>query len=520
MAHLERERVVRRQYILIVCLVLFFILGIFSQSVQLVYAQDPAAAETVSISGTKIWVDRNGNVLPEDDHPDSAKLSLFANGTEVETKTVSAADNWNWEFNDLPKYDDNGEEINYMVREASLDDYKSDMKIVVLNTYSPSKEITVRKEWVDAGENAGTRPESVTIRLLANGVPVRTMELNAGKRWSDTFTELPIMDSATEDEIVYSIEEKPVTGYTTVINGSPETGYVITNTSESPALENARLMSRRFSSTQPDTNVGVEELPGPQENADSSEGQETGSGNENTGQNSELENTPLSGQETENNTEEINQSPNRGETPQTDRNRENSGQETNRTASQEEGSGSSRRVSMGRIPESFSTVTELPGTGLTGRLSFHAKLNYVPLAMELEIPSLNVHSEIVKVPSAGGNFPVEGLGMEAGLLEGTALPGKGVSVLAAHNTLSSEEYGPFALIAALEEGERIFVRDADGSMMIFEVWSNAKIDASDVSGLFAAASEFEPSLTLLTCEDELLTGGYASRRIVSARKIN
>ena len=109
--------------------------------------------------------------------------------------------------------------------------------------------------------------------------------------------------------------------------------------------------------------------------------------------------------------------------------------------------------------------------------------------------------------------------MDAGLLEGTALPGDGLTVLAAHNTLSHEKYGPFALISALEEGERIFVRDENDSIMIFEVYSNAKIEASDVPGLFAAASEYDPSLTLLTCEDEMITGGYASRRIVSARKI-
>ena len=443
MAHLERKRVVRRQYRLIVCLALVFITGIFPHSVHFAYAQDPAAAETVSISGTKIWVDQNGNVLPENAHPDSAELSLFANGVKRDTKTVSAADNWNWEFNDLPKYDENGEEISYTVREASLDNYKSDMKIVVLNTYSPS--------------TAANNSEDIS--------------------------------GDQEEELTRSI------------------------TNSNPEFRNRMFTARPLNLLNPEENYSLPETPGTGENTNSEE--YNGPGSENTGQNYEMGNTSQSGQETENSAEDINQSPNRDETPQTDRNRENSGQETNSAFSQEES-----RVSMGRIPESFSTVTELPGTGFTGNLSFHAKLNYEPLAMELEIPSLNVHSEIVKVPSADGKFPVEGLGMEAGLLEGTALPGKGVSILAAHNTLSHEEYGPFALIAALEEGERIFVRDADGSMMIFEVRSNAKIDASDVSGLFEQASEYEPSLTLLTCEDELLTGGYASRRIVSARKIN
>ena len=491
MAHLERNRVVRRQYILLICLVLFFVIGFLPNSIQSAYAQTAAGAETVSISGTKIWVDQNGNVLPENAHPDSAELSLFANGEEIDAKTVTAADSWNWEFRDLPKFDDNGKEINYMVREASLDDYKSDMKIVVLNTYSPSKEITVTKVWNDSDNRAGMRPESVTVRLLADGVVVdgKTLVLSEDNEWSGTFTGLPVVDASANTEIKYSVNEDPVTNYSADITETQKDGFTLTNTYVNP-----EFMLRRFAAARPQNLLDQGEN---NEITETQEAEENRNYEENNGSGSEV-----------------------NETPQTERNRENFGQETNQAPSREEDTGSSRRVPMGRIPESFSAVTELPGTGLTGSLSFHAKLNYEPLTMELEIPSLNVHTEIVKVPSAGGNFPVEGLGMDAGLLEGTALPGEGVSVLAAHNTLSREEYGPFALISTLEEGERIFVRDADGSMMIFEVCNNAKIDASDVSGLFAAASQYEPSLTLLTCEDELLTGGYASRRVVSARKIN
>ena len=540
MAHLERDRVVRRQYIFVACLALYLITGIFSHSIHFAYAQDPA--ETISVSGVKFWVDQNGNLLPEGAHPDSAKLSLYANNEKIDEKTVSAADSWNWEFKDLPKFDENGNEISYVVREDSLGDYKSDMKIALVNTYTPSKEIKVEKKWSDADAPAGARPESVTVHLYADGVLVKSMVLDNGNDWTGTFTELPVMDAASEEKVEYTVKEEPVTDYIAVVDVNPEQGYIITNNYKpiTPTL----MGVRRFTSARPTTNLGTEEFPAGEENSESSEGPGTGEslspeentpfgGNENdtpqtgrerensgedTNQRSEND-TPQSGRENENSGEQTNQR-SENDTPQSGRENGNSGGETNRIPSRERENAPTENINFVRIPESFKEIAELPGTGLTGSLPFHAKLNYEPLMMELEIPSLNVHSEIVKVPSVGGNFPVEGLGMDAGLLEGTALPGEGVSILAAHNTLSREEYGPFALIAALEEGERIFVRDTDGSMMIFEVCSNEKIDASDVSGLFAAASEYEPSVTLLTCEDELLTGGYASRRVVSARKIN
>ncbi len=102
-------------------------------------------------------------------------------------------------------------------------------------------------------------------------------------------------------------------------------------------------------------------------------------------------------------------------------------------------------------------------------------------------------------------------------MTGTALPGQGLSVIAGHNTLSSDEYGPFALISELEVGDRFFVRSENGSLMNFEVYANTKLVSDDVDGLYELASRFDSSLTLLTCEDELPEGGYAARRIIAAR---
>ncbi len=162
---------------------------------------------------------------------------------------------------------------------------------------------------------------------------------------------------------------------------------------------------------------------------------------------------------------------------------------------------------------------ELPLTGITAAKGAVRPLSvsYKPVKMELQIPGLNVVSEIVSVPVTEEGYAVEGLGMDAGLLEGSALPGEGVSVIAGHNTLNAEEYGPFAAILQLKSGDHFFVRDRGGRLMTYEVYGNQKIGSHDVKALEEAAVMYENTLTLLTCEDERPEGGYASRRIVSAR---
>ena len=139
--------------------------------------------------------------------------------------------------------------------------------------------------------------------------------------------------------------------------------------------------------------------------------------------------------------------------------------------------------------------------------------------MELQIPMLDLNSEIVSLTPENGQYPIDWLGKQTGWLEGSALPGEGLSVLAAHNTLNAEEYGPFALIGTLQKGDRFSLLQKNGSLLMFEVYANEKVGSNDFGTLEEIAAEFENTLTLLTCEDERLEGGYASRRIVAARKL-
>ncbi len=144
-------------------------------------------------------------------------------------------------------------------------------------------------------------------------------------------------------------------------------------------------------------------------------------------------------------------------------------------------------------------------------------LNYKPLRRTLEIPSVSAAAEIVSVPFTDGEYPVTWLGADAGLLEGSAMPGKGQSVLTGHNHLNTTEAGPFANLNAVAAGDHIFILDERGNLQTFIVYANVKVAENDISGVNRLIEGDPQSLTLITCEDERPEGGYASRRVVAAR---
>jgi LPXTG-site transpeptidase (sortase) family protein len=105
------------------------------------------------------------------------------------------------------------------------------------------------------------------------------------------------------------------------------------------------------------------------------------------------------------------------------------------------------------------------------------------------------------------------------MLEGSALPGKGRSVITGHNHLNTAEAGPFAGLSRLKEGDRIFIRNEQGVMQTFEVYANAKVAETDINAVNRLIGGDPLSLTLITCEDERPDGGYANRRVIAAKPL-
>ncbi|MCT0016797.1 Cna B-type domain-containing protein [Lactococcus lactis subsp. lactis] len=180
--------------------------------------------EVTNVTGTKTWADDNN---ASGHRPNSITVNLLANGTKVASKTVTAADNWAYNFTNLEKYDTNGVAITYTITEDAIPDYSTSYSgNNITNTYTP-RMITFSgtKVWVDGNNQDGLRPDSITIHLFANGVDTgKTAQVTADNNWSYNFEDLTATDSNGK-QIEYTVTEDSVDGYTSEINGT-----TITNT--------------------------------------------------------------------------------------------------------------------------------------------------------------------------------------------------------------------------------------------------------------------------------------------------
>ena len=182
------------------------------------------APETTSITVTKTWDDADNQ---DGKRPESIVVNLLANGEIAASQTVKAdeAGNWTYTFKDLPKYA-NGKEITYTVTEEAVEGYETSVDgFNITNTYTTeTTEVKGSKTWNDADNQDGKRPESITVRLLANGEEKDSQTVTADENgnWTYSFEKLPKYEAGKE--IVYTVTEDAVADYTTEI-----TGYDITN---------------------------------------------------------------------------------------------------------------------------------------------------------------------------------------------------------------------------------------------------------------------------------------------------
>ena len=192
----------------------------------------PNELSKVDISVKKVWK----GVEKDDLLPDSVTVTLTQNGEETgKTLTLSAANGWKGTFTDLREFDENGKAYTYGVKESAVNGYTSKVTggaqqgFTVTNTYAPDAEgnsvdISGTKTWVDNNNEDGTRPASITIELYADGEKVKETTADASGGWKYSFENLPKYGTNSR-EIVYTVKEQEVDGYSSAVSG-----YDITNT--------------------------------------------------------------------------------------------------------------------------------------------------------------------------------------------------------------------------------------------------------------------------------------------------
>ncbi|MDK1732986.1 Cna B-type domain-containing protein [Dellaglioa algida] len=146
--------------------------------------------ELTAISGTKTWVDNDDQ---DGKRPSAIQVNLLANNQRVGVaKKVTAAENWQYTFNDMPKYE-NGQLIHYSVVEDNVVGYTPEVSgFNLINRYTPEKTaVQVTKKWADHNNQDGLRPDKVQIQLYADDKKQGDIvELNEANHWLYQWTEL------------------------------------------------------------------------------------------------------------------------------------------------------------------------------------------------------------------------------------------------------------------------------------------------------------------------------------------
>ena len=190
----------------------------------------PTPVPRIDIEGDKIWDDEDN---AHRTRPSSIVVELLANGVMIDTQIVTGSGNrWTYSFTNLPEYDDNGERIEYTVREIPVAYYQATISgYQITNRLIPQEperyiDLFGEKIWNDKDNESGKRPTSVTVRLLRDGVEIDSRVVTAGTNWGFTFQHLPV-DDGYGNIYTYEIREDGVNGYFTRINGATVTNSLI-----------------------------------------------------------------------------------------------------------------------------------------------------------------------------------------------------------------------------------------------------------------------------------------------------
>lgn len=206
------------------------------------------APKTTNLTVNKVWNDNDD----QDGKRRTVTFDLYrklageADYTKMDGQSrdinVNAGDSAAYWF-DLPVMVD-GKQAEYKAMEATtIDGYTAQctdpasaadgMVMTCINTHAPeTTSLGVNKVWNDANNQDGSRPNSITVHLVKNGVKTnQSATLNAANNWSNAnaFTNLPVYENGMK--ITYGVQEDVPSGYTVTTDGVDKNRNItLTNT--------------------------------------------------------------------------------------------------------------------------------------------------------------------------------------------------------------------------------------------------------------------------------------------------
>lgn len=182
-------------------------------------------SQTINLRGMKVWEDKN-NIYGE--RPSSIIINLMADGEKVASKEVTAADNWIYYFDNMPRYNSKGKEIKYTFSHDDVANYETRaFGYNIISTYiepetEPTEPETITisgtSTWKDEDSKHRRRPDSIVINLIANGKEVDFKEVTEKDEWKYSFENMLKYDSDGK-EIIYTISEDEIEYYSQEIQG-------------------------------------------------------------------------------------------------------------------------------------------------------------------------------------------------------------------------------------------------------------------------------------------------------------
>ena len=189
----------------------------------------------ITLSGEKTWDDDNDR---DGKRPKSITFELYRDDELMDSVTVTAEDDWKYEFSDLPKgYADQSVEdhisfYRYEVKEGAVEYYTSESSGVEVDpedsnhlicdytNHHTIEKVTVSgtKSWDDYNDQMGYRPEQIKVILNRDGVKLDEVTTSEAEDWSYSFVDLYKYHDGGK-EYTYTVTEEPVPGYTLKVDG-------------------------------------------------------------------------------------------------------------------------------------------------------------------------------------------------------------------------------------------------------------------------------------------------------------
>lgn len=167
------------------------------------------------VTANKVWVDNDEQKIKR---PESIILQVLKGSEVVASKEVTASENTSYTFKDLPKYDKNGNIINYTISEKEVNEgdlyfYTNEInENTITNTFTKPEDkinVEVNKKWVDNENQKTRRPEKITLVVKNQNNVAGRVTLEVSDNMSYTFTGLAKYDENGK-EIQYTVDEEEV----------------------------------------------------------------------------------------------------------------------------------------------------------------------------------------------------------------------------------------------------------------------------------------------------------------------